>query len=59
MGEVSDIGCEPGPDTFYLVFDARGNGNGYICCSIVGGHQDRVTDYTAIVVEAHERTDST
>jgi len=37
-----------------LVFDARGNGNGKTCCSIVGGHQDRITDYTAIVVEEKE-----
>ena len=37
-----------------LTFDARGNGDGKVCCSIVGGHQDRVTDYTAIVVEIIE-----
>lgn len=33
------------------IYDARGNGDGYTSCTIVGGHQNRVTDYTAIVVE--------
>ena len=34
-----------------LVFDARGNGGGAICPTITGDHQNRVTDYTAVVVE--------
>lgn len=34
-----------------LVYDARGNGGGGICPTITGDHQNRVTDYTAIVVE--------
>ena len=34
-----------------LVYDARGNGGGRIAPTITGDHQDRVTDYTAIVVE--------
>lgn len=34
-----------------LVFDARGNGGGAICPTITGDHMNRVTDYTAIVVE--------
>lgn len=33
-----------------LVFDARGNGGGAISPTITGDHQDRITDYTAIVV---------
>lgn len=37
-----------------LIFDARGNGGGEISPTITGGHQDRITDYTAIVVEIHE-----
>lgn len=36
-----------------LVFDARGNGEGEICPTITGDHQNRITDYTAILVE-HE-----
>lgn len=33
-------------------WDARGNGDGSICCNITGDHQNRITDYTAII---HER----
>ena len=36
------------------IFDARGNGDGNICCSIVGGHQSSISDYTAIVLSIHE-----
>ena len=32
------------------IYDARGNGDGNICCSIVGGHQSSISDYTAIVL---------
>lgn len=32
------------------VFDARGNGNGAISPSLIGDHQNRVTDYTALCV---------
>jgi DNA (cytosine-5)-methyltransferase 1 len=32
-------------------YDARGNGDGNIACTLTGDHQDRVTDYTALVVE--------
>ena len=39
-----------------LEFDARGNGEGEICPTITGDHQDRITDYTAIVVE-HDDAD--
>ena len=34
-----------------LVYDARGNGGGTICPTITGDHMNRVTDYTAVVVE--------
>lgn len=33
------------------VFDARGNGDGKIVPTITGDHENRITDYTAIVVE--------
>ena len=39
-----------------LVYDARGNGGGIISPTITGDHQDRITDYTAIVVE-HDNAD--
>ena len=34
-----------------LVYDARGNGDGAIAPTITGDHENRVTDYTAIMVE--------
>ena len=32
-------------------YDARGNGDGDVTCTLTGDHQDRVTDYTALVIE--------
>lgn len=32
------------------IFDARGNGGGLISPTLTGDHQNRITDYTAIVV---------
>ena len=34
-----------------MILDARGNGNGEISPTLTGDHQNRITDYTAIVVE--------
>lgn len=34
-----------------IVFDARGNGDGRTCPTITGDHENRITDYTAIVTE--------
>lgn len=34
-----------------LVFDARGNGDGHIVSTITGDHENRVTDYTTIVLD--------
>ena len=34
-----------------VVYDARGNGNGEIAPTMTGDHQNRVTDYTAVVCE--------
>ena len=39
-----------------MVYDARGNGNGGVSCTITGGHQSSISDYTAIVLE--ERVES-
>ena len=33
-----------------MCFDPRGNGGGGIAPTITGDHQNRITDYTAIVV---------
>lgn len=56
-GEVhtSDVGytvgtsCNASGRNTPLCYDARGNGNGETVCTITGDHQNRVTDYTAIV----------
>ena len=32
-------------------YDARGNGNGEVCCTLTGDHQNRITDYSAVVCE--------
>lgn len=42
---------EHGHQPIVLIYDARGNGGGEICPTITGDHQNRVTDYTAVVVE--------
>ena len=34
-----------------LIYDARGNGCGTISATITGDHENRVTDYTALVIE--------
>lgn len=44
-------------DNENLIFDARGNGGGVICPTLTGDHQNRITDYTAIVVEYEENHD--
>lgn len=36
------------------VFDARGNGSGGVSPTITGDHQNRITDYTAIVLKVIE-----
>ncbi len=33
-----------------LIYDARGNGDGEICPTLTGDHQNRVTDYTALAI---------
>lgn len=38
-----------------LIYDARGNGDGGMSPTITGDHQNRITDYTAIVVQKNER----
>lgn len=38
------------------IYDARGNGEGLISPTLIGNHENRVTDYTAIVVECFRKT---
>ena len=37
------------PDVCYQIYDARGNGNGKCVPTITGDHNNRITDYTALV----------
>ena len=41
-------------EAIVIAYDARGNGGGGITPTITGDHQNRVTDYTAIVLEIYE-----
>ncbi len=39
-----------------VVFDARGNGDGRTVSTITGDHENRITDYTSVVVESENPT---
>ncbi len=39
---------------YVLTYDARGNGDGDVVNTMAGDHQNRVTDYTAIVLRNRE-----
>lgn len=39
------------------VYDARGNGNGNVVSTITGDHENRITDYTAVVCIGDGQTD--
>lgn len=43
--------CVTEPDK---VWDARGNGNGNLCSTLTGGHDNSITDYTNVVVQKVE-----
>lgn len=44
-------GCITEPDK---VWDARGNGDGNLCSTLTGDHDNRITDYTNVVVQKKE-----
>lgn len=39
-----------GANSQAVCYDARGNGDGTCCPTLTGGHENRVTDYTAVTV---------
>lgn len=41
-----------------MVFDARGNGDGGVSPTLVGGHQATISDYTAIIVGMEDGMDN-
>lgn len=52
---TADIGrstAECSPAQSDIIFDARGNGDGNTAPTITGDHNDRITDYTAVVCSA-------
>lgn len=40
------------PAVIYKTYDARGNGDGEIANTLTGDHNNRITDYTSVVVES-------
>lgn len=42
-------------DPIKVCYDARGNGNCYVSPTLTGDHQNRITDYTGIVIIDHSR----
>lgn len=44
-------GTNQAPAVCIETYDARGNGDGDIVCTLTGDHENRVTDYTSWVVE--------
>ena len=54
-----DMAATLGADDYkepQMVFDARGNGDGKTVCTLTGDHQNRVTDYTAVVTSYQDTT---
>nr|DAR07539.1 MAG TPA: Cytosine specific methyltransferase [Caudoviricetes sp.] len=47
--QVSHFECDRTSEK--VIYDARGNGDGRTCPTITGDHKNRITDYTAIVIE--------
>lgn len=47
--QTSPSGCDRTSEK--AIYDARGNGDGRTCPTIIGDHENRITDYTAIAIE--------
>lgn len=50
--QASHSGCDRTSEK--VIYDARGNGDGRTCPTITGDHENRITDYTAIVTEPED-----
>lgn len=44
------------PEESDRIWDARGNGNGQLCATLTGDHDNRITDYTNVVVSSEPYT---
>ena len=49
---VANAGRNTAPAVCY---DARGNGDGTLCPTLTGDHENRITDYTAVVVKENPK----
>lgn len=49
---VADAGGNTAPA---ICYDARGNGDGTLCPTLTGDHENRITDYTAVVVKENPK----
>ena len=54
--KVCALAANPGmkQTNYVLTFDARGNGEGVVVNALTGDHNNRVTDYTAIILRNRE-----
>lgn len=43
---------------YVAIFDARGGGDGNISPTITGDHNNRITDYTAVVLQESEEVNN-
>ena len=46
------------PERTVRIYDARGNGEGGVSPTLTGDHENRITDYTALVLMTIEGTNS-
>lgn len=51
-GQGSNAGGNTAPA---ICYDARGNGDGTLCPTLTGDHENRITDYTAVVVKENPK----
>ncbi len=47
----SEVNMSMKERSLFRTYDARGNGGGETCNTLTGDHQNRITDYTSIVLE--------
>lgn len=46
------------PERTIRIYDARGNGEGGVSPTLTGDHENRITDYTALVLMVIDGTNS-
>lgn len=51
-----DVGSPERNHADRMVYDGRGSGKGDTACAITGGHDNRVTDYTNILIQTYRKS---